>query len=87
MRIINNQETIKVSGGTSYLQIQTRLIIEGIPPSCIENFYALYKDNFATLIPDNIESLIIQNCREMDSMSFISVETDYLPLSIKLIDI
>lgn len=86
MKTLDLEQTLKVSGGTQYILATSRIEFTGIPEHCIEQYYNANKNNLSQFMDDILTDNIINQCSELWASGSFSTETDWIPVSVSLVE-
>ena len=81
MKVLNSYEITVVSGAVKYIEITEKLIVRGIPESCIANYYHSNKDDLNSVYAENIVDAIYQECSYDLNFQF-----EFIPVRVLLIN-
>ncbi len=86
MKVLNLEQTLSVSGAAQYLLATSKVEFSGIPENCIEQYYNANKDSLSQFMDNVLTDNIISQCPELWTTGSFSTETDWLPISISLVE-
>lgn len=86
MKVLDLAQTHAISGAAQYLLSTSRVEFTGIPEHCIAEYYNANKDTMSQFMDNVLTDNITRQCPELWSTGSFSTETDWLPISVSIVE-
>lgn len=85
MKILSKSQMQKIAGGVQYLEVVSKVTIDGIPEDCIQHFFSTHQSTMSNMVLDDLTSKITSHCNaHLNTLHrYISIEDS--PVAITLI--
>lgn len=84
MKILDKKALCQVSAGTQYIQIETKIELQGYTDGCLENFLYENQDNITNLSKGDLFALLYGYCNDRRVSQTASITFELINVSLVL---